>query len=421
MAKVSVVMPVYGVEQYLEQSVDSVLNQTFSDIEIILIDDRSPDRCPEICEIYAKKDKRVKVIHHEQNKGLRAAEFSGVNVATSGYTMFVDSDDWVKQNFVETLYNEIETSGVDCVSSGFTLVQDGHQRDVLLKTTREFTKQQIEQEILTPFYEQSESFDKSFGVIRCSKIYKTALLKQAFENCNFKVTNYEDLDLNLRFLSICESVKSLSDYSGYFYRKGVATSMSSQRNLVFVQQRELVVSEMKAFAKSKGRPAKAFLMGWIKDDEEIKYLFWQYEMIMKSDIPFDEKMVHLKSYYKNTNIYKQLENSPHELQLYLNANMEISNKQKAWGFVVDRLKSSDFLKIQQKNFYYASYIFRFLESSMPLDLRVNEAKEMKKQLSEKSYLLEFSKHQPLMGKLSCIMVYLGCEKFLAMLVDLMKK
>lgn len=101
--KVSVIIPVYNVEKYLEECLNSIVGQSLRDIEIICIDDGSPDRCPDICEQYAAKDSRVKVIHQE-NQGLSAARNTGIAYASGEYIAFIDSDDWIHPNYLEVLY-----------------------------------------------------------------------------------------------------------------------------------------------------------------------------------------------------------------------------------------------------------------------------------------------------------------------------
>ena len=102
--KLSVVVPVYNVEQYLEVCMQSLLHQTLEDIEIILVDDESPDNCPQMCDDYAKADSRVKVIH-KKNGGLGLARNSGKEIATGEYVTFLDSDDYVDLTAYEHLYN----------------------------------------------------------------------------------------------------------------------------------------------------------------------------------------------------------------------------------------------------------------------------------------------------------------------------
>ncbi|MDN0066649.1 glycosyltransferase family 2 protein [Bacteroides gallinaceum] len=104
---ISVIVPVYNVEKYLAKCVDSILGQTYANLEIILVEDGSPDNCGKICEEYAKKDKRIKVIH-KKNGGLSDARNVAIDVAKGEYITFVDSDDYVTSDYVETLYRLVE-------------------------------------------------------------------------------------------------------------------------------------------------------------------------------------------------------------------------------------------------------------------------------------------------------------------------
>ena len=97
--KVSAIVPVYNVEKYIYRCVDSILNQTFSDFELILVDDGSPDNCPQICDEYAKKDSRIKVIHKE-NGGLSSARNAGLDIASGEWISFIDSDDWIHKDYL---------------------------------------------------------------------------------------------------------------------------------------------------------------------------------------------------------------------------------------------------------------------------------------------------------------------------------
>ena len=113
MPLIGVIIPVYNVEKYLEQCVDSVLNQSFKDIEIILVDDGSKDSSGEICDYYKEKDSRVKVIHKE-NGGLSDARNMGIRQCSSEYILFLDSDDYWKENCLEEIARCIEDN-VDIV------------------------------------------------------------------------------------------------------------------------------------------------------------------------------------------------------------------------------------------------------------------------------------------------------------------
>jgi len=115
---VSVIVPIYKVEQYLPQCIDSIIGQTYRDLEIILVDDGSPDACGRISDEYAKKDKRVKV-YHKENGGLSDARNYGIRMATGEYLGFVDSDDWIEPDMFETLVSTAEKNIADIVSCGF--------------------------------------------------------------------------------------------------------------------------------------------------------------------------------------------------------------------------------------------------------------------------------------------------------------
>lgn len=112
--KVSIIVPVYNVEKYLDRCMESLINQTLKEIEIILVDDGSPDNCPQMCDDYAKKDSRIKVVH-KQNAGLGYARNSGLDVATGEYVAFVDSDDFVSLNTYEYCYNLATKERLDVV------------------------------------------------------------------------------------------------------------------------------------------------------------------------------------------------------------------------------------------------------------------------------------------------------------------
>lgn len=112
---VSVIIPIYRVESYLKQCLDSLCKQSLTDIEIILVDDASPDKCGNICDKYATDDSHFKVIHHLENKGLSAARNSGIRKASGEYLMFVDGDDWVHPDFCKVAYEYANEHQADII------------------------------------------------------------------------------------------------------------------------------------------------------------------------------------------------------------------------------------------------------------------------------------------------------------------
>lgn len=116
--KISVIIPVYKTEKYLDKCVKSIVEQTYSNLEIILVDDCSPDKCPQMCDEWAKKDDRIRVLHIE-NKGVANARNVGLNVAIGDYISFIDSDDYAEPDMLETLYTNIEKNNANISVCGF--------------------------------------------------------------------------------------------------------------------------------------------------------------------------------------------------------------------------------------------------------------------------------------------------------------
>ena len=121
--KISVIIPVYKVEKYLSYCVNSVINQTYTNLEIILVDDGSPDNCPKMCDELAKTDKRIKVLH-KQNGGLSSARNAGIDIATGEYISFVDSDDTINPQTLEILHKLIKDDNADISMSSWKKVYD---------------------------------------------------------------------------------------------------------------------------------------------------------------------------------------------------------------------------------------------------------------------------------------------------------
>lgn len=169
---ISVVLPIYNVEKYLEKCMESVLNQTYKNLEIILVDDGSKDNCPKICDDYAKKDARVKVVHKE-NGGLSDARNAGIRVANGEYITFIDSDDYVDKDYVEFLYNNIEKNNADIAIGSHRVLYDSGK--IIEKATHEnsvLEPKKVLERIL---------YDDGIDVSAWGKLYKISL----FEDIKF--------------------------------------------------------------------------------------------------------------------------------------------------------------------------------------------------------------------------------------------
>ena len=146
----SIIVPVYKVEEYLPSCIESVLNQTFTDFELILVDDGSPDVCPEICEEYAAKDSRIKVIH-KPNGGLASARRAGIKIAKGDYVFNLDSDDLIEPDTLECAYKIITDTDCEIVSFAYNWVKNGKTVNITNDTLDEglYTQKEI-QEFIYP-------------------------------------------------------------------------------------------------------------------------------------------------------------------------------------------------------------------------------------------------------------------------------
>ncbi len=164
---VSVIIPVYNVAQYLEKCVLSVIKQTLSDIEIILIDDGSTDSCPEICDKLAKDDDRIRVIH-KTNGGLSSARNAGLDIAQGKYVYFLDSDDWIMPETLHDMVNLIDTHDIVIASVAPFFIGD---------TEPELFKPMVAYcDIKRPICTFSDKQFTNFPAISCNKLYKKSII-----------------------------------------------------------------------------------------------------------------------------------------------------------------------------------------------------------------------------------------------------
>lgn len=214
----SIITPVYQVEQYLPQCLDSILAQTYPHWELILVDDGSKDRSGEICDEYAKKDGRIRVIHTE-NRGAGAARNTGFAHATGEYVVFVDSDDYISENMIERLYMTIHKSKYDLVVCNFLRAYPDGKNDF----TTQFPDMEISgREVLAHWKTQ-----KNYGLwtVPWSKIIRKSILDQV----KFPEGKYfEDEFFSDQLFLRCDRVRVIPD-SLYVNRVRTSSTMNSQK------------------------------------------------------------------------------------------------------------------------------------------------------------------------------------------------
>ena len=219
MPAVSVIMPVYNAERYLKQSIGSVLGQSFRDWELILVNDGSKDSSEQICSSYALQDERI-TVRTQKNAGPSRAVLNGLMHAGSEYVMFLDADDWYDSEMIRILYQSAVFHQADGVMGGYQKVSaDGVMLERPLTTPEAvYEKEDIEQQILKPFYETEADIYRRWSAPRWDKIYRTSVLKKAFEDVDLTMSLGEDLAMNLSFLHYASRVVTLKDCWLYNYR-----------------------------------------------------------------------------------------------------------------------------------------------------------------------------------------------------------
>ncbi len=181
---ISVIVPVYKVELYLQRCIDSIIHQTYHNLEIILVDDGSPDNCGKICDEYAAKDRRIKAIH-KKNGGLSDARNAGINQVTGDYITFVDSDDWVHNRYIEILLDNLLRAKADISACSFVRTSKENVVDTQIEIQSYicFTSEKAIEQTLY----QNKLDNSAWG-----KLY----IKSLFDKLRFSIGRlYEDLDI----------------------------------------------------------------------------------------------------------------------------------------------------------------------------------------------------------------------------------
>ena len=204
-AKISVIVPVYKVEPYLDKCISSIVNQTYKNLEIILVDDGSPDNCPAMCDAWAEKDSRIRVMH-KTNGGLSDARNAGMAVATGELMAFVDSDDWIVPDMYEYLYQRLTEDNSDIAACGVQMVWEDKTPSRML--TQEGNCVLNQEEAMRAIIEESWLKQPVWY-----KLYKTALVRDIL----FPVEKYhEDVFWSYQAVGKAQKV-SVSDHIGYYY------------------------------------------------------------------------------------------------------------------------------------------------------------------------------------------------------------
>jgi glycosyltransferase involved in cell wall biosynthesis len=223
--KISIIVPVYNVDKYIHRCIDSILDQTFSDFELILIDDGSTDKSGLICDNYAKEDRRIKVIH-QKNRGVSNARNKGITLAKGDYLMFCDSDDFVDRNWCSLHYETIKQGGNILPVSGIKFVYN----------FREPTK-----EIIKAFPERVtinkgnyfETYKKGLSGSLCCKIYDRRIIIENSLYFDSNVNRAEDLLFNLSYMGYMDAYVTIPTVTYNYIHSNENSLMNGYRKDLF--------------------------------------------------------------------------------------------------------------------------------------------------------------------------------------------
>jgi len=278
---ISIVVPIYNVEKYLDKCIDSITNQTYKNLEILLIDDGSTDDCPKICDKWAKKDSRIKV-YHKKNGGLSDARNYGIERAKGKYIGFIDSDDWVELDMYENLYREIVNNEVDIVICGrfieyensYTIEQKANEKVIMDK-----------KEALIKL----NSF-AGFDMAAWDKLYKKSL----FNDIEFPFgKKCEDAYIAYKLFEKCKKIEYYPQCYYHYLQRKYSISKSNTLNMDFIY----AAKEQLEFFKNKYSD--------ILDVAETNYAFSVkiiYEIAIERKIEITKE---LKDYKKEIKKYRK--------------------------------------------------------------------------------------------------------------------
>lgn len=211
---ISIIVPVYKSEPYLHRCVDSILAQTFTDFELILVDDGSPDKCPAICDEYAARDSRVQVIH-KANGGVSSARNAGLDAACGKYIMFCDSDDYVDSDWCQELYNAVLGYPTSCIVSNFMRVWPDK---MVAKVSPELN--------IGHTLSYYEMYLMGLSGITWNKIYDHAILNEHSIRFHPEIRIGEDVGFNAQYHQHCDTITYISKPL-YYYRDTPESALNS--------------------------------------------------------------------------------------------------------------------------------------------------------------------------------------------------
>lgn len=226
---ISVTIPVYNVEKYLEKCLNSIINQTYKNLEIICINDGSTDNSGKILDEYAKIDKRIVVVHKE-NGGLVSARKLAISIATGEYIGIVDSDDWIKSTMYEDMFSMIKKYNTDVVSVNFYMVFDDYTKKYTQKLEGLYTNDENDNNIIDHMFDIDENGISFINQVVWNKLYRADIIKQYLTVVPDEIVLFEDYALTYAYLPYINSIYISRQCYYYYNRTNLSSLTSNVRN-----------------------------------------------------------------------------------------------------------------------------------------------------------------------------------------------
>ena len=295
---ISVIVPVYNVEKYLEQCVDSILQQTITDLEVILVDDGSTDKSALICDEYQVRDTRIKVLH-KQNGGLMSAWKAGVQMSKGDYIGFVDSDDWIDSDMYMTLYQTAVKSSADIVLCGW--IREGknkREKEPMYIESGKYDRDSLEKNIFPKML-----LERYISPNRVTKLFKRELLEKNFKYFDEKVSIGEDLITSFSCILDAKSIYMLAEYFPYHYRLN-ESSIMEKADFQFYRKSLLMIQQFRRIVKEKNRTGFDVQL----NNDLLSLAYWGTERLVKSDANKKEKIKYIQSMLNDHDFRVALQN-----------------------------------------------------------------------------------------------------------------
>lgn len=315
----SIILPIYNVEKYLRRCVDSIISQNFQDFEIILVDDESPDNCPQICNDLCKSDKRIRVIH-KKNEGLGMARNTGINVANGKYIFFVDSDDYILPNLLNDVYHKIEECNPEIVFYGFKRINSKGRvcYESIPKTKKSVYngKNQIINEIFPDFISTGNEEEKNLSISVCTCCIDTKFLKKNdLKFVSEKKFISEDIYFYMEMFNYLSKISFINE-AYYCYCQNQGSLTSSYKTDRF--------EKLKFFYKTVKEMAKKYDNSQIIENRLYGLFISNVMACIKMEVSNRENSTRKKAFKKTKKIY-----TDDFFEEAIN-NYDCSNKGKGW-------------------------------------------------------------------------------------------